>query len=86
MDRAGFEAGEPVKLFLACLERLQGLAGVEGEELAGLGERAAAAVAFDEPLPGGAFEGAQVLARGRLADPDRPRGGRDAALAADLDQ
>ncbi|MBA3429731.1 MAG: hypothetical protein H0U07_14335 [Actinobacteria bacterium] len=60
--------------------------GVEGEQLPGLGERAAAAVALDEPLAGRAFKRPEVLARGRLADTDRAGGGGDAALAADLDQ
>jgi hypothetical protein len=59
---------------------------VPGEHLAGLGEPAASAVALDETLTGGSFENAEVLARCRLTDPDCARGGRDAPLAADLDE
>jgi hypothetical protein len=86
VDRPGLEPREQAKLFLACLERLQRLTGVEGQELAGLGERATAAVALDQPLPRRALERAEVLARGRLADPDRAGGGGNAALTADFNQ
>jgi hypothetical protein len=75
-----------VKLLLARPKCLQRLSRVKREQLARFGQRAAPPVSLNEPLPGGSFECAQVLARGRLSDPDRTSGGRDAALPANLDQ
>ena len=86
MDRSGLESGERVELLLAGGKRRERLACVRGEHAPGLGQPAAAAVSLDEPLAGGGLEKAQVLARARLPDPDRARGGRDASLPLELDE
>jgi len=85
-DGARLEPCEPAQLLLSGRERQERLAGVEGEQLPRLGEAAAAAAPLDKPLAGGAFEETQVLARRRLADPDRACGGGNAPLTPDLDE
>ena len=75
VDRSRLKPGERMQLLLAGSERRERLARVGGEHTPGLRQLAAAAVSLDEPLPGGRLEEAQMLARARLSDPDRARGG-----------
>ena len=86
VDRAGLEAGERVKFLLAGSQRRERLARARGKHTARLGQAAAATVPLDEPLSSGGLEQAQVLARARLSDPDRPRRSRDASRRLDLDE
>ena len=86
MDRPRLEPGERAKLLLAGGERGERLARVGGEDPAGLGEPAPAAVALDEALPAGCLEQAKMLAGARLADPDRTGCSRDASVSLQLDE
>ena len=86
MDRPGLQPCECIELLFAGAEAGECLGGAGGEDLPGLGQVTAAAAAFDESLSGCGLEQAEMLARARLADPDRGGRGRDAALALDLDQ
>jgi hypothetical protein len=59
---------------------------MRGKHATSLREATATAVSLDEPLPSRRLEETQVLAGGRLADPDRVGRSGDSPLAADLDQ
>ncbi len=56
------------------------------EDAARLGEAAPPPVALDETLSGRGLEQTEMLARRRLADPDRLRRRRDASLPLELDE
>ena len=86
MDGARLEPGKRAEFLLTGVQGGERLARPRGEQASRLGEAAAAAVAFDQSLPCRRLEQAQVLARGRLADPDAPRGGGDGPLPLDLDE
>lgn len=77
MDGAGLEAGELGELLLAGAESRQRLRGSCCEHAPGLGEAGASPAALDQPLPGGALEEGQVLARGSR----RGRGQRHSTAA-----
>ena len=59
---------------------------MHGDDTTRLGQAAATAVTFDEPLAGSGLEQANVLARGRLADADGARGAGDAPFALESDE
>src|SRR5919202_2790218 len=86
VDRAGLQAGDRSEFLLCCAEAGERLGGAGGEYLAGVSEQTDEAGALDQPLAGGGFEYAQVLAGTRLADADRGGRRRDASLAFDFDQ
>jgi len=86
VDRARLQSGERTELLVCRAEAGECLRGPCGEDVACLRQLAAAAAALDEALPGCGLEQAQVLARARLADPDRSGGGGHAPLALDLDE
>ena len=86
MDRARLQPRELGQLLLGRAEGRQCLRGTHRENLAGLGQPAAAAVALDEALPRRRLQQPQMLARARLADADLARSRREAAETLDLDE
>ena len=86
MDRAGLKTRERAELLFGGAEAGERLGGTGGEHAPGVGQAAAATRALDQPLAGGGLEQSQVLARARLADPDRGCRGGDASLPLDFDQ
>src|SRR5207302_72140 len=86
MDCSGLEARERVELFLGRAQAGERLRRAGGQEVSCLGEPAAATAPLYETLSGCRLEQTQVLARARLADPDRGGRGGDASLPLDLDE
>lgn len=86
VNRSGLEPGERLEFFLGGGKRGEGLARVRCKNAPRVGELAAAPVAFDEPLACSRLEKAEVLARARLPDSDRPRCAGDAPLPIELNE
>jgi hypothetical protein len=86
VDRSRLETGERVQLLLPGSKGRQRLSGVGCQHPSRFGQAADPSVSLHEALPCGGFEQAKVLARRRLPDAHRPRGGRDAALPVELDE
>src|SRR5205823_13297860 len=86
VDGAGLQACDRTELLSCRSQAGERLGRAGSEHVPGLGEATATTRALDQPLTGGGFEQAQVLARAGLADADRCGRGGDASLPLDLDE
>src|SRR4051794_12995169 len=85
-ERAALGLAQGTELLLHPFKRVEHAQRVSGDDLAGLGQTAGAAMALDELVAHRRFEGLQVLGRRGLAHAAQVGGGGDGTLALDLDE